>query len=93
MAHHLSQGAASLSTTPPLWCAMLGQQPLPAALDAYSQERRPAVLRMGRQSRRVGAVLSASRVSVARTRDAALGLAPDLMGRATGAIRQLRRSS
>jgi 2-polyprenyl-6-methoxyphenol hydroxylase-like FAD-dependent oxidoreductase len=93
MAHHLSQGAGLALDDAAALVRLLGQQPVPAALDAYTQERRPAVLRVGRQSRRVGAVLSASRVSVARTRDAALGLAPGLMGRATGAIRQLRRSS
>jgi 2-polyprenyl-6-methoxyphenol hydroxylase-like FAD-dependent oxidoreductase len=91
MAHHLSQGAGLALEDAAVLVQMLGQHPVPAALDAYTQARRPAVARVGRQSRRVGAVLTAPRSSAARTRDAALGTAPNLVGRASSALRQLRR--
>lgn len=95
MAHHLGYGAClALEDAAVLTSAVDGKVPGPAlvsALDAYSQQRRPQVLRLGRQSRRVSAVLTTARAS-SRTRDAALGLAPGLVGRASHALRQLRRS-
>lgn len=94
MAHHLGYGAClALADAAALTAAVGGTRAGPeliAGLDAYSRERRPRVLRIGRQSRRVGAVLTASRGS-SRTRDAALGLAPGLVGRASHALRRFGR--
>jgi 2-polyprenyl-6-methoxyphenol hydroxylase-like FAD-dependent oxidoreductase len=94
MAHHLAAGAClALEDAVTLVDAVAGAAPGPAllaALDRYSQTRRPQVVRIGRQSRRVGAVLATTHAA-SRTRDAALGLAPGLMGRASHALRQLRR--
>ena len=95
MAHHLSTGAGlALEDAATLADAMRGVTAGPSlinALDGYSQARRPAVARIVRQSRRVGAVLASTRGS-ARTRDAALGLTPGLVGRASSALRNLRRT-
>jgi len=94
MAHHLAAGAClaleDAATLVGLVATAAPGPALRAALDAYTARRRPSVLRIGRQSRRVGAVLAAPR-GAARTRDAALGIAPGLMGRASHAIRQFRR--
>jgi 2-polyprenyl-6-methoxyphenol hydroxylase-like FAD-dependent oxidoreductase len=94
MAHHLGHGAClALEDAAELLQAVGGAAPgaaLIGGLDAFSQVRRGQVIRIGRQSRRVGAVLTSSRAS-SRTRDAALGLAPGLVGRASHALRQLRR--
>jgi 2-polyprenyl-6-methoxyphenol hydroxylase-like FAD-dependent oxidoreductase len=95
MAHHLGQGGClALEDAAVLTAGLTGVVPgiaLRAALDAYSQARRSSVVRIVRQSRRVGAVLTASRAP-SRTRDAALGLVPGPIGRATHALRQFRRS-
>jgi 2-polyprenyl-6-methoxyphenol hydroxylase-like FAD-dependent oxidoreductase len=94
MAHHFSAGAGmALQDAAVLAEAMRGVTAGPAlvqALDAYTQARRPEVVRVGRRSRRVGAVLASTRGG-SRTRDAALGLAPGLVGRASSALRNLRR--
>ncbi len=94
MAHHLAGGAClALEDAVALVDAVAAVAPGPAllaALDKYSQTRRPQVIRIGRQSRRVGAVLATTHAT-SRTRDAALGLAPGLVGRASHALRQLRR--
>jgi 2-polyprenyl-6-methoxyphenol hydroxylase-like FAD-dependent oxidoreductase len=94
MAHHLGDGAClALEDAAELAAAVGGVQPGPAlvsAMEAYSQARRAQLVRIGRQSRRVGAVLTSSRAP-SRTRDAALGLTPGLVGRASHAIRNLRR--
>jgi 2-polyprenyl-6-methoxyphenol hydroxylase-like FAD-dependent oxidoreductase len=97
MAHHLGHGACLALEDAAALAELIGSplqgMQVGAALDAYDQARRPEVGRIGRQSRRVGAVLAASRTSDARTRDAALGLTPSLVGRASQAIRGLRRPS
>ncbi len=93
MAHHFSQGASLALQDAAVLVRTLVRQPLQAALDSYHDARRPAVVRVGRQSRRVGAVLSAPRSSAARTREAALGTAPGLVGRASSALRHIRRSA
>lgn len=94
MAHHLASGAClALEDAVALVDAVSGVAPgaaLLGALDVYSQTRRRQVVRIGRQSRRVGAVLATTHAA-SRTRDAALGLAPGLVGRASHALRQLRR--
>ncbi len=94
MAHHLGHGGClALEDAAALVDSVRGVTPgaeLHAALDRYSQTRRGSVVRIGRQSRRVGAVLTASRAP-SRTRDAALGLVPGPLGRASHAIRHLRR--
>ncbi len=96
MAHHLgSGGSLAFEDAAALTEALTGVVPgagLHAALDGYSQARRTSVARIGKQSRRIGAVLTASRAP-SRTRDAALGLVPGPLGRATHALRQLKRSS
>jgi 2-polyprenyl-6-methoxyphenol hydroxylase-like FAD-dependent oxidoreductase len=97
MAHHLGHGAClaleDAAALAELVGSPLGGMRLGAALDAYDAARRPAVARIGRQSRRVGAVLAGTRTSDARTRDAALGLTPGFATRASQAIRGRRRPS
>jgi 2-polyprenyl-6-methoxyphenol hydroxylase-like FAD-dependent oxidoreductase len=94
MAHHLGHGAClALEDAAALVASVHDAAPGPelhAALDRYSQARRGSVVRIGRQSRRIGAVLTASRAP-SRTRDAALGLVPGPLGRASHALRHLRR--
>ncbi|HEY2791374.1 MAG TPA: NAD(P)/FAD-dependent oxidoreductase [Micromonosporaceae bacterium] len=95
MAHHRGDGAClALEDAAALVAAVSRVEPGPAltrALTSYSQERRGQVVRIGRQSRRIGAVLVSSRAS-SRTRDAVLGLAPGPLGRASSALRHLGRS-
>jgi 2-polyprenyl-6-methoxyphenol hydroxylase-like FAD-dependent oxidoreductase len=95
MAHHLGQGAClALEDAAALTEALTGVVPGPGlrtALDGYSQARRSSVVRIVRQSRRVGAVLTASRAP-SRTRDAALGQVPGPLWRATHVLRHFRRS-
>jgi 2-polyprenyl-6-methoxyphenol hydroxylase-like FAD-dependent oxidoreductase len=97
MSHHLSTGAClALEDAAALIDAVgAGSGPngmaLQSALDRYAHARRRDVVRIGRQSRRVGAALATTRAS-ARERDAALGLAPGPLGRASQALRSLRRS-
>jgi 2-polyprenyl-6-methoxyphenol hydroxylase-like FAD-dependent oxidoreductase len=99
MSHHLGTGAclaledaaALVESVGPSGAARGRAAGLPAALDRYAQQRRRDVMRIGRQSRRVGAALATTRASV-RERDAALGLAPGPLGRASQALRGLRRS-
>jgi 2-polyprenyl-6-methoxyphenol hydroxylase-like FAD-dependent oxidoreductase len=100
MAHHLGHGAClAIEDAAALVTAVAGAAPGPAltrALTAYSQERRGQVVRIGRQSRRISAVLASSRTSArtsSRTRDAVLGLAPGPLGRASHALRHLGRGS
>jgi 2-polyprenyl-6-methoxyphenol hydroxylase-like FAD-dependent oxidoreductase len=94
MAHHLGHGAClALEDAAALVSAVTRAAPGPAltsALTSYSQARRSQIVRIGRQSRRVSAVLASSRAG-SRTRDAALGLAPGPIGRAKHALRHLRR--
>jgi 2-polyprenyl-6-methoxyphenol hydroxylase-like FAD-dependent oxidoreductase len=93
MSHHLSQGAClALEDAATLVSLVRDAVPgrgLGQALDAYTRERRPRLVRILRQSRRVGAVYSANSTFAVRARDAALGLTPNrLLGRATAALRQ-----
>jgi 2-polyprenyl-6-methoxyphenol hydroxylase-like FAD-dependent oxidoreductase len=94
MAHHLGHGAClALEDAAALVAAVAGVEAgsgLRSAIDTYSHLRRGEVVRIGRQSRRVGAVLTSSRAP-SRTRDAALGLVPGPLGRASHALRQFRR--
>ncbi len=95
MAHHLGHGAClALEDAAELAATVRNVAPGPTlsgALTGYSQARRAQVVRIGRQSRRVGAVLTSSRAP-SRTRDAAMGLTPGIVGRASHALRGLRRS-
>jgi 2-polyprenyl-6-methoxyphenol hydroxylase-like FAD-dependent oxidoreductase len=96
MSHHLSIGAClALEDAAALVEAVesvnnAGGSGLRPALDRYATRRRREIVRIGRQSRRVGAALAATRTSV-RQRDAALGYAPGPLGRASRALRSLRR--
>lgn len=90
MSHHLGTGAGlALEDAAALVDAVGDGTDLPAALGRYAGRRRD-VVRIGRQSRRVGAALATSRTSV-RERDAAIGFAPGPLGRASQALRALRR--
>jgi len=97
MSHHLSMGAClALEDAAALVEAVVsvskatGDSNLRPALDRYASRRRREIVRIGRQSRRVGAALATTRTSV-RQRDAALGYAPGPLGRASQALRSLRR--
>jgi 2-polyprenyl-6-methoxyphenol hydroxylase-like FAD-dependent oxidoreductase len=99
MSHHLGTGAclaledaaALVESVGPAGSGHAGDvASVPAALDRFAQRRRRDVIRIGRQSRRVGAALATTRTSV-RERDAAIGLAPGPLGRASQALRGLRR--
>jgi 2-polyprenyl-6-methoxyphenol hydroxylase-like FAD-dependent oxidoreductase len=85
MSHHLGQGAClALEDAAALRSLLLDAVPgrsLPGAIDAYNRERRPRLARIVRQSRRVGAMLSANGSLAGRARDAALGLSPALLNR------------
>ncbi len=63
---------------------------LPAAVEAYSRDRRPRLARIARQSRRLGYGLSAGAGLAGRARDAALGRSPGLLTRVSGIVRQWR---
>jgi 2-polyprenyl-6-methoxyphenol hydroxylase-like FAD-dependent oxidoreductase len=95
MAHHIAAGACLALEDAAALADAVGSAaagaPLRAALDAYSRIRRPEIVRIGRQSRRVGAVLATTKAN-ARTRDAAQGIAPGPLGRASAAVRRFRRS-
>lgn len=99
MSHHLGTGAclaledaaALVESVGPAGAGRAGDAAgVPAALDRYAHRRRRDVIRIGRQSRRVGAALATTRTSV-RERDAAIGRAPGPFGRASQALRGLRR--
>jgi 2-polyprenyl-6-methoxyphenol hydroxylase-like FAD-dependent oxidoreductase len=95
MSHHLSQGAClaleDAATLQSLLHEAIPGRTLSAALDEYTRTRRPRLVRILRQSRRVGAVYSANSTLAVRARDAALGLTPNrLLGRASAAVRQWR---
>ncbi len=88
MTHHLSQGAClALEDAATLQALLLDAIPgrnLSERLQAYSQNRRPRVLRVAQQSRRIGAVLQERGRLLTRARDMALGrLAPRLLDRAS----------
>jgi 2-polyprenyl-6-methoxyphenol hydroxylase-like FAD-dependent oxidoreductase len=94
MSHHLGQGAClALEDAATLRSLLLDAIPgrsLVHALEEYTNQRRPRVARIVRQSRRVGAVYSANGNLVARARNAALGLTPRMLGRAGAVARQWR---
>jgi 2-polyprenyl-6-methoxyphenol hydroxylase-like FAD-dependent oxidoreductase len=94
MSHHLGQGAClALEDAATLRALLLDAIPgrsLGQALEEYSVQRRPRVARIIRQSRRVGAVYAANGNLVVRARNAALGLTPRLLGRASAVARQWR---
>jgi 2-polyprenyl-6-methoxyphenol hydroxylase-like FAD-dependent oxidoreductase len=94
MSHHLSQGAClALEDAATLRSLMLDAIPgksLVHALEEYTNQRRPRLARIVRQSRRVGAVYAANGNLVARARNAALGLTPRMLGRAGAVARQWR---
>jgi len=88
MTHHLSQGAClALEDAATLQALLLDAIPgrnLGDRLAAYSQDRRPRVVRVAQQSRRIGAVLQERGRLLTRARDMALGtLAPRLLDRAS----------
>ena len=94
MGHHLSQGAC-LALEDAATLATLVHQAVPGrtlgeAVTEYTRIRRPRLARIVRQSRRLGAVLSANGALAVRARDAALGLSPRLLGRVSGTVRQWR---
>jgi 2-polyprenyl-6-methoxyphenol hydroxylase-like FAD-dependent oxidoreductase len=95
MSHHLGTGAClALEDAATLVEQVAGDLAtggaLSTALDRYAHGRRRDLVRIGRQSRRVGAALATTKP--ARERDAALGLVPGPLGRASQAFRSLRRS-
>jgi 2-polyprenyl-6-methoxyphenol hydroxylase-like FAD-dependent oxidoreductase len=95
MSHHLGTGAClALEDAATLVEQVAGDLAtggdLQTALDRYAHGRRRDLVRIGRQSRRVGAALATTKP--ARERDAALGLVPGPLGRASQAFRSLRRS-
>jgi 2-polyprenyl-6-methoxyphenol hydroxylase-like FAD-dependent oxidoreductase len=95
MSHHLSQGAClaleDAATLQALLHEAIPGRTLAAGLEEYTHVRRPRLVRILRQSRRVGAVYSANSTLVVRARDAALGLTPNrLLGRASATVRQWR---
>jgi len=94
MSHHLSQGAClALEDAATLRSLLLDATPgrsLIHALEEYTNQRRPRVARIVRQSRRVGAVYAANGNLVVRARNAALGLTPRMLGRAGAVARQWR---
>jgi 2-polyprenyl-6-methoxyphenol hydroxylase-like FAD-dependent oxidoreductase len=94
MSHHLGQGAClALEDAATLRSLLLDAIPgrsLVHALEDYTNQRRPRVARIVRQSRRAGAVYSANGNLVARARNAALGLTPRMLGRAGAVARQWR---
>jgi 2-polyprenyl-6-methoxyphenol hydroxylase-like FAD-dependent oxidoreductase len=85
MGHHLGKGAClALEDAAALRELVMNAAPGPElvnALDAYTRERRPRLARIMRQSRRVGAMLSAGGPLAVRARDAAMGLTPGLLVR------------
>jgi 2-polyprenyl-6-methoxyphenol hydroxylase-like FAD-dependent oxidoreductase len=88
MTHHLSQGAClALEDAATLQALLLEAIPgrtLGERLQAYSQLRRPRVVRVAQQSRRVGAMLQERGRLLTRARDMALGtLAPHLLDKAS----------
>jgi 2-polyprenyl-6-methoxyphenol hydroxylase-like FAD-dependent oxidoreductase len=90
MTHHLGQGAClALEDAATLQAVLVDAIPgktLGTALGEYSRLRRPRVLRVLAQSRRVGSVLQARGRFTVRARDMALGrLAPRLLDRAAAA--------
>ena len=94
MSHHLGQGAClALEDAATLRSLVLDAIPgrtLGRALEEYTNQRRPRVARIVRQSRRVGAVYAANGNLVVRARNAALGLTPRMLGRAGAVARQWR---
>lgn len=87
MPHHLAQGACvafeDAATLRYLMREAIPGKALHAALDAYTQHRRPRAARLLRLSRRAGTVLSAHGRFTQRARNAALGtLSPRLLDRA-----------
>jgi 2-polyprenyl-6-methoxyphenol hydroxylase-like FAD-dependent oxidoreductase len=90
MSHHLSLGAClALEDAATLRAVLVDAEPgrgLGQALDTYARTRRPRLVRIMRQSRRVGAVLGVGGQLAVRARDAALGLSPGLMGRFTAGV-------
>ena len=94
MSHHLGQGAClALEDAATLRSLVLDAIPgrtLGRALEDYTNQRRPRVARIVRQSRRVGAVYAANGNLVVRARNAALGLTPRMLGRAGAVARQWR---
>jgi 2-polyprenyl-6-methoxyphenol hydroxylase-like FAD-dependent oxidoreductase len=94
MSHHLGQGAClALEDAATLRSLLLDASPgrsLVHALEEYTNQRRPRVARIVRQSRRVGAVYAANGNLVVRARNAALGLTPRMLGRAGAVARQWR---
>ncbi|HKE65109.1 MAG TPA: NAD(P)/FAD-dependent oxidoreductase [Micromonosporaceae bacterium] len=96
MSHHLGTGACLALEDAAALVEAVGGGPsagraLQSGLDRYAHGRRRDVARIGRQSRRIGAALATSRAS-ARERDAVLGVAPGPFGRASQALRSLRRT-
>jgi 2-polyprenyl-6-methoxyphenol hydroxylase-like FAD-dependent oxidoreductase len=88
MTHHLSQGAClALEDAATLQALVLDAIPgrnLAARLLSYSEDRRPRVLRVAQQSRRIGVVLQERGRLLTRARDVALGtFAPRLLDKAS----------
>jgi 2-polyprenyl-6-methoxyphenol hydroxylase-like FAD-dependent oxidoreductase len=94
MSHHLGQGAClALEDAATLRSLLLDAIPgrsLVHALEEYTNQRRPRMARILRQSRRVGAIYAANSNLVARARNAALGLTPRMLGRAGAVAREWR---
>jgi 2-polyprenyl-6-methoxyphenol hydroxylase-like FAD-dependent oxidoreductase len=87
MTHHLGQGGClALEDAATLQALVLDAIPgrnLWARMQSYSEDRRPRVVRVAQQSRRVGAVLQERGRLLTRARDMALGtLAPRLLDKA-----------
>src|SRR5256884_1808447 len=97
MSHHLRQGAClALEDAATLRSLVLDAIPgrtLGRALEDYTNQRRPRVARIVRQSRRVAAVYAANGNLVVRARNAALGLTPRMLGRAGAVARHSRPPS
>jgi 2-polyprenyl-6-methoxyphenol hydroxylase-like FAD-dependent oxidoreductase len=94
MSHHLGQGAClaleDAATLRSLLLDAIPDRSLGQALEEYTNQRRPWVARIVRQSRRVGAVYAANGNLVTRARNAALGLTPRMLGRAGAVAREWR---
>lgn len=95
MTHHLSQGAClaleDAATLQVLMHDAIPGRDLGERLQAYSQARRPRVVRVAQQSRRVGAVLQERGRLLTRARDMALGtLAPRLLDKASAGAAEWR---
>src|SRR5256714_10294227 len=94
MSHHLGQGAClaleDAATLRSLVPDAIPGRTLGRALEDYTNQRRPRVARIVRQSRRAGVVYAANGNLVVRARNAALGLTPRMLGRAGAVARQWR---